>query len=152
MKKVIIVIGSLIFAVLMLPGILHPPADTVASGAATETEVKQLAHALDAALLQFRSDIGRFPEGGAGEIISALRGRNEKEKTYIDLVPAAVNDHGEMLDPWGTPFRITFDSASNTPRIQSAGPNLIFEDNPAKHSDDYYSWREKAASTLPFFQ
>ena len=149
MKKFLLVCLSLIFAVLILPGILQPAGESTAKDA---TEVRQLARALDAALLEYRKEFGRFPEGSAGEIASALCGRNEKEKAYLVLAPTAVNDHGEMLDPWGTPFRITFDSVNNVPRIHSAGPNLIFEEKPGKHSDDYYSWRENEApaSPLPF--
>ena len=149
MKKFLLVCGFLIFAVLILPGILQPPTET---GAKDSTEVKQLARALDDALLKYREEIGRFPEGSAGEIVSALCGRNEKEKAYLVLAPTAVNEHGEMLDPWGTPFRITFDTVNNVPKIHSAGPNLIFEDKPGKHTDDYYSWRDSGApaSPLPF--
>ena len=146
MKKFLLICGSLIFAVLILPGILQPTGET---GAKDGTEVKQLARALDSALLEYRKDFGRFPAGGAGEIVSALGGQNEKGKSYIELAPAAVNDHGEMLDPWGTPFRITFDEVNSVPRIHSAGPNLIFEDKPGKHTDDYYSWRESGASASP---
>ena len=147
MKKILYVFGFLIFAVLMLPGLLQPPGD---SKAANATEVKQLAHGLEEALLEYRRDFGKFPAGTAGEIVSALRGQNEKEKTYLELAPAAVNDHGEMLDPWGTPFRIGFDEKTHLPRIHSAGPNLIFEEKPSKHhGDDYYSWRDAEAPTSP---
>ena len=149
MKKFLLVCLSLIFAVLILPGIFQPAGESRAKDA---TEVKQLARGLDEALLEYRKEFGRFPEGSAGEIISALCGRNEKEKAYLVLGPTAVNEHGEMLDPWGTPFRITFDHVSGMPKIHSAGPNMIFEEKPGKHSDDYYSWRdsEVPASPLPF--
>ena len=149
MKKILLVCLSLIFAILILPGILEPAGE---AGAKDATEVKQLARGLDAALLEYRKDFGRFPEGSAGEIVSALCGRNEKEKIYLVLAPTAVNDHGEMLDPWGTPFRITFDHESGLPKIHSAGPNMIFEEKAGKHSDDYRSWHDSGApvSPLPF--
>lgn len=155
MKKVIIVLGSLILAVLMLPGILQPPAQHAKPSAATggkEKLMRKFTAGLEAALREYRRETGRFPEGGAGEIISALRGRNETEKKYIDLAPEAVNGHGEMLDPWGTPLRITFEPGSDVARIHSAGPNLIFEGQTSKFSDDYFSWHKKAAPVLPFFQ
>ena len=146
MKKIPIIIAFLIFAVLMLPGIIQPPGE---STAARGGEVRQLSRALIAALLNYRKEYGQFPEGGAGEIMSALRGKNEKEVVFIDPPPTALNDLGEMLDPWGTPFRITFDKTSNMPKIHSAGPNQKFEEKPGKHSDDYYSWHDSAASPLP---
>ena len=149
MKKFLLICLCLVFAVLILPGIIQPPGE---SAAAKTTDVKELAHGLDEALLNYRKAHGIFPEGSAGEIVTALRTPDEKGDSYLDLAPAAVNDHGEMLDPWGTPFRITFDGVNNVPRIHSAGPNLIFEDKPGKRSDDYYSWRESEppASPLPF--
>ena len=149
MKKILLVFASLIFAVLILPGILQPPGE---AGARDATEVKQLARALDAALLDYRKEFGRFPEGSAGEIVSALCGRNEKEKAFLFLAPTAVNEHGEMLDPWGTPFRIAFDHVTGLPKIHSAGPNMIFEEKAGKHSDDYRSWHDSEipASPLPF--
>ena len=155
MKKVIIVLGLLIVAVLMLPGILQPPAQPAKPSAAargTEAMMRKFTAALDAALLEYRRETGRFPEGGAGEIISALRGRDETEKHYINLAPEAVNEQGEMLDPWGTPLRIAFEPGSEVPRIHSAGPNRHFEDLSSKSSDDYYSWQKKAAPVFPLFQ
>ena len=149
MKKALLVFAFLIFAVLMLPGILHPPTESTANAG---SEVKQLARALDTALLDYQKEFGKFPEGSAGEIMSALRGKNDKAQTFIEPAPTALNDHGEMVDPWGTPFRITFDADSKIPKIHSAGPNLIFEEKPSKHGDDYYSWHDPAliSSPLPF--
>ena len=146
MKKILLVCLFLVFAVFMLPGIIQPPGEVSAAHAA---EVRELAHGLELALLNYRRDHGKFPEGSEGEIVSALRAPNEKGVPYLDLPPAAVNDHGEMLDPWGTPFRITFDEKRNLPKIHSAGSNLIFEDKPGKHSDDYYSWHDSEAPTSP---
>ena len=151
MKKAALIFAALILAVLMLPGILQPPAESTADNG---SEVKQLARALDLALLEYRQEFGRFPEGQGGEIISALRGKNERGKTFLVLNEnSAVNELGEMLDPWGTPFRITFAADATVPKIHSAGPNLIFEEKATKRSgDDYYSWHDPAlkASPLPF--
>lgn len=155
MKKILIVLGSLLLAVLMLPGILQPPAQPSKPSAAasgTEAMMRKFTAALHAALLEYRRETGRFPEGGAGEIISALRGGNEAGKKHIDLAPEAVNEQGEMLDPWGTPLRIAFEPGSEVPRIHSAGPNRHFEDLSSKSSDDYYSWQKKAAPVFPLFQ
>ena len=137
MKKTLIVIGFLIFAVLMLPGIIHPPAESSTGGG---SEVRQLSRALIAALLDYRKEYGKFPEGGEAEIMGALCGKNEKGAIYIEPAPSALDAQGAMLDPWGTPFRITFDETSHIPKIHSAGPNRKFENHPSKHGDDYRSW------------
>ncbi len=151
MKKAVLVFLFLIFAVLMLPGILHPPTEATANSG---SEVRQLALGLETALLDYHQAFGKFPEGGAGEILSALRGKNDLAKQFIVIDENKnVNEHGEMLDPWGTPFRIAFDPGAKVAKIHSAGPNLIFEDKPSKHGgDDFYSWHDPAftPSPLPF--
>ena len=146
MKKALLVIVFIIFAVLILPGIVQPP---VESETARGSEVAQLSRALIAALLNYRKEYGQFPTGEAGEIMAALLGKNEKATVFIEPPPMSMNDLGELLDPWGTPFRITFDKVSGMPKIHSAGPNRKFEDKPSKHSDDYYSWHDSAVAPLP---
>ena len=141
MKKALLVIAFLAFAVLMLPGIIHPPGESAANSG---SDVRQLARALETALLEYRKEMGRFPAGGADEILSALRGKNDKGQSFIEIPQTAVNEQGEMLDPWGTPFEITFDEQRRIPKIHSAGPNREFQEKPSKHGDDYYSWRDPA--------
>lgn len=137
MKNPLLVFAFLIFAVLMLPGIIRAPNE----GAAGEgSEVRQLSRALETALLEYRKDFGSFPAGGASEILSALRGKNSREQNFIELPETATNELGEVLDPWGTPFEITFDETRKIPKIHSAGPNRKFEKKPSKHNDDYCSW------------
>jgi hypothetical protein len=41
------------------------------------------------------------------------------------LEPGDQNPQDEILDPWGIPFRITFDPDSKT-HVISAGPDKIF--------------------------
>lgn len=126
MKKTLLVFSSLLFALLLLPGLIRPPAE---SAIADKARVKELAHAVGTALQEFHEDFGHYPEGMSGQILHALRGGNEKGSIFFDCPREALNDHGELLDPWGTPFRITYDPALKTPRIHSAGPNLIREEH-----------------------
>jgi hypothetical protein len=110
----------------MLPGLIRPPAE---AAIANKVRVKELAHALGTALEEYREQFGHYPDGTSGEIMHALRGGNEKGSIFFDGPRESLNEHGELLDPWGTPFRITFDPVQKTPRIHSAGPNLIMEEN-----------------------
>ncbi len=119
MKKPLLVFGFLIFAVLMLPGLIRPSAETATKAAA---HVQALAQAVSLALLEYREKHGHFPEGGSGQIINELRSGG-----FFDPPPEALNDHGELLDPWGTPFRIGYDPEGQHPVIQSAGPNRTFD-------------------------
>ena len=138
LKKILLGFAFLVFAVLMLPGIIRPPAET----ALKETSaVKDLADGLIAALIEYRDIHGQFPDGGPGEIMAALRAETDTDKAIFNPPPESLNERGELLDPWGTPFRITIDYKRGIPKIQSAGPNLIFEEKGRHHThgDDYYS-------------
>ncbi len=138
MKNALLVFSSLVFATLMMPGLIRPPAE---SAIADKVRVSELAHALSTALREFRGEFGHYPEGTSGEIMHALRGGNERGSVFFDGPREALNDHGELLDPWGTPFRITYDPVQKTPRIHSAGPNLILEAHSAiawMTADDFH--------------
>jgi hypothetical protein len=54
-----------------------------------------------------------------------LCGDNPRGITFINLMPSKLNPNGEMIDPWGTPFRITFDPNFKV-HVISAGPDKIF--------------------------
>lgn len=119
MKKPLSVLGFLIFAVLMLPGLIRPPAETTTKATA---HVQALAHAVSMALLEYREKSGHFPEGGSGQIMAELRAGG-----FLEPALETLNDRGELLDPWGTPFRISLDRENQHPVIESAGPNLTFD-------------------------
>ncbi len=47
-----------------------------------------------------------------------------------------LNTKGEIIDPWGTPFRIYF--SGDGVLIRSAGPNKRFDDSSVPNPDDIY--------------
>jgi hypothetical protein len=61
------------------------------------------------------------------ELIRTLRGENPKGVVFFECEPEALNAKGELLDPWGTPFRITFTPESPVPRMHSAGKDGKFD-------------------------
>lgn len=75
------------------------------------------------AFRNFGSTFGGNPVGTNLEITRALAGENRRQINFIN--PEAglrVNDRGEMIDPWGTPF--FFHQLSGTEmEIHSAGPD-----------------------------
>jgi len=58
-------------------------------------------------------------------LIKILCGDNPHKIEFLSLKPSDISPNGEMIDPWGTPFRITFDSDSKV-LVISAGPDKIF--------------------------
>ena len=78
--------------------------------------------AVEAAIHQYYNEYNRFPNTGPGgeianrEIIPTLLGeatpqqnQNPRRRKFLAL-PSEVSKHGELLDPWGTPYHIMVDS------------------------------------------
>jgi len=86
---------------------------------------------------QYKTHVGRYPEGNNAEIAKALlEGNNPKKVIIIAVKKAELNAKGEIVDPWGTALKIYF--ANNEVLIRSAGPNKQFDDSKSGLIDDYY--------------
>jgi hypothetical protein len=77
------------------------------------------------AVRQYGDMFNGNPVGTNPEITAALAGANPKQINFLN--PDAgmhVNDRGEMIDPWGTPY--FFHQVSGTEmEIHSAGPDKV---------------------------
>lgn len=57
------------------------------------------------AIHNYNSAFGENPVGENSEITAALMGKNPKQSNFIpDGAGLRVNDKGELIDAWGTPF------------------------------------------------
>lgn len=122
MKRFLIFAVVLLLGVLVLPAILQPPPSLSAS-----PKVATVAAALVASVKAYVAEYGERPPAEHAELLSALRGENPKEIVFFECAPEALNANGELLDPWGTPFRITFTPDSPVPRLHSAGRDRRFD-------------------------
>lgn len=138
MNKLLVIAGCTLLGILIMPAILQPPARERTQEDALRVEGAKLQEALAAYFEEF----GQYPPGEAPAIIAELRGGNTKEIVFFECPPERLNLKGELLDPWGTPYRITFESESAPPRIHSAGLNRFFEAEDAPGSDDFRSWQD----------
>ncbi len=78
-----------------------------------------------AAVTQYGSMFHGNPVGTNPEITSALNGNNPKQVKFISPESGLqINDKGEMVDPWGTPFFFHQLSARDM-EIRSAGPDKV---------------------------
>ena len=59
------------------------------------------------------------------EVIAALTGKNSRRLVFLDPAHPALNEHGELLDRWNTPFRFHPISRSLM-EFSSAGPDGTF--------------------------
>jgi hypothetical protein len=85
------------------------------------------------ALRQYRSEFGTLPAGDSLSISRALTGDNPKGTVFIEL--RSNSPRGDLLDPWGTPYRIYY--SADEVLVRSAGRNKHFEVSSDKGFDDY---------------
>jgi hypothetical protein len=72
----------------------------------------------------FGSTFGGNPVGTNPEITRALHGENPKQINFLKEDGNRVNDRGELVDVWGTPYFFHQLSATQM-EIRSAGPDRI---------------------------
>jgi hypothetical protein len=96
----------------------------------------QDADSLILGLQQYREFVGSYPTGNNATVAKALLGRGEKKVMILAVRKSDMNDKGEILDPWGTPFRLYF--SDNEVMIRSAGANKVWEDSNVPTADDLY--------------
>ena len=83
------------------------------------------------AIEDYHRRFGVYPQGDNVAISKQLLGDNPMHRQFF-LPPSPLGPQGELMDQWGTPFRITITQDEKI-TIQSAGPNRIFDD-----SDDLF--------------
>lgn len=82
-------------------------------------------------LRDYRTIAGENPVGTNAEIMAAVMGGNEKRATLGPPEGVKLNDKGELIDRWGTPFFFHQISREHM-EIRSAGADKILwtEDDP----------------------
>lgn len=77
------------------------------------------------AIHQYGDMFGGNPVGTNPEITSQLNGNNPKHIKFLsEEAGLRINEDGELVDPWGTPFFFHQISGSEM-EIHSAGPDKI---------------------------
>jgi len=74
--------------------------------------------------LKMTGNKGSFPAGLNVEITNALLGDNPGKIGYLPADSPRINDNGELVDQYGTPYWIHTQSSKNI-NITSAGPDKI---------------------------
>jgi hypothetical protein len=100
---------------------LAPPPAGIAGNLRPAMALENISHAVR----QYGEMFGGNPVGTNPEITAALNGGNPKQVNFIK--PEAgmrINENGELVDAWGTPFFFHQLSGTET-EIHSAGPDKI---------------------------
>ena len=133
MRRILLVIG--LIAIMMLGGWAY----TSLNSYRTSVRFTQLGADTDdlfEALQTYKERLGVYPVGSNAEVVKAMMGNNAKSLIILVGRKKNLNTKGELVDPWGTPFRIYF--AGEGIMIRSAGPNKRFDDSTVPNSDDWY--------------
>jgi hypothetical protein len=97
-----------------------PPLASELTGIAPETVIENMR----TTIRQYGAILGGDPVGTNPEITSALQGQNPKGINFLKADGNRVNDQGELVDAWGTPYFFHQLSATEM-EIRSAGPDRI---------------------------
>jgi hypothetical protein len=82
---------------------------------------------LEIACKAYQAEYALLPTGDNATITKGLRGANPRNIVFIYLEDRDVNLAGEVIDPWGTPYKFELQDGK-PPSIRSAGPDHIFGD------------------------
>jgi polysaccharide export outer membrane protein len=94
---------------------------------------------VSAAMTNYQKDFGVLPTGTSAQILDDLMNGDGRTKPIFFVVRAKQMRGGELLDPWGHPYRIG--SGVRGPWAYSFGPNGIDEGG-TFGSDDVVSWQQ----------
>lgn len=73
---------------------------------------------------QFASTFGGNPVGNNAEITKALTGDNPRHTNFLKEDGNTLDDNGQLIDPWGTPY-FFHQLAAREMEIRSAGPDKV---------------------------
>src|SRR5437660_12430367 len=85
---------------------------------------------------QYKEFVGTYPTGANSSIAKSLLGQTDKKVLILAVRRSDLNDKGEIVDPWGTPYQFYF--SHNEVLIRSAGPNKAWEDSAVSTADDLF--------------
>lgn len=91
---------------------------------------------IQVALGAYKAHFGHYPTGASSSVMRALTGDNPAKQVFIELGPRRTSWQGDLLDPWGTPYKIY--SSGDEFLIRSAGKNKVFESTRDKGCDDVF--------------
>ncbi len=104
------------------PVVAAAPGPRPPEASSWQTEGKADLEGVQFMLRDFRTRIGENPVGSNAEIMKAVMGGNEAKARLGPPPGQNVNDNGELVDRWGTPY-FFHQLSKNSMEIRSAGPD-----------------------------
>lgn len=161
MVELLVVMGIIVLLMgLILPAVMK------AQQAAAFNRAKTEVHNLKMALEKYMRDYRKPPIGSGsdtpGDTTIAIRrmlqgenvsGNNVRGQRYMEISPKSTNAGGDLVDPWGTPYKFVCDNNGDnkvTPpygedvyapvAVWSYGPNRTQDAKSSRRYDDLTSW------------
>ncbi len=106
----------------------NPPAPVVPPLRVGNPEARADIQNVSLMFRDFRTRMGGNPVGANAEIMKAIMGGNPAQGTFGPPPGQALNDKGELVDRWGTPY-FFHQLSKNNMEIRSAGPDKIMWNN-----------------------
>lgn len=91
----------------------------------SEAHNEELVMALATAAEGYMTDNGPFPKNLDNHTFWSDLSGADSGKVYMSFKTSQMNDMGEIIDPWGTPYRIWYISDKEV-GMTSAGPDKTF--------------------------
>jgi hypothetical protein len=144
MKWIVSAIACLILAVFIMPVFLTPASRHSPEGRQAAARGMKVVDAMT----RHYKEYGEWPAGSHADVIKTLRGENAKGIVFLEVAHGSVTESGELVDPWGTPYRLSIDQRTRRATVHSAGPDRTFQ--PVhERADDYVSSQGAAAGGIP---
>src|SRR6266850_96734 len=105
-----------------VPPSLGETGSSLAGTTAAETVVQAEMESVKFVVRDFRAALDGNPVGNNAEITRALMGANRSKTRFLDTGAFQLNDSGELIDHWGTPY-FFHQISGHEMEIRSAGPD-----------------------------
>ena len=106
------------------PALETTPAKTSDAPTTADVPIETALEEVQTMLRDYRSAVGENPVGTNAEIMRAINGDNLKQANIGPPSGQRLNEHGELVDPWGTPY-FFHQVSGNRMEIRSAGPDRV---------------------------
>jgi len=107
-------------------GIIFTPAISDHGIPASSARAQAVVSLIETACMAYKIEYGAFPSTSENyRLVKILTTDNPRGIAFINVKSSDLTPNGDLIDPWKTPVRITFDSNSKV-HAASAGPDKVF--------------------------
>jgi len=115
-----------VFVLIFVLGLVLAPSVNNDVVGANKAKAATTERQIEAACQAYLTEYGQLPPTSENyRLMKILTTDNPRAIPLINVKPTDLTPNGDLIDPWGTPYRITFDSDSKV-HVISAGPDKVF--------------------------